>query len=43
MALAIVEEAEKRGDIKPGTLIAEYTGGSTGTSLALYVRLKPSF
>jgi cysteine synthase A len=40
MALAIVEEAEKRGDIKPGTLIAEYTGGSTGTSLAFVCAVK---
>lgn len=34
MALAIVNEAEKRGDIKPDTIIVECTGGSTGTSLA---------
>jgi cysteine synthase A len=40
MALGIVEEAEKRGDIKPGTLIAEYTGGSTGTSLAFVCAVK---
>ncbi|MES2331019.1 MAG: cysteine synthase family protein [Bacteroidota bacterium] len=40
MALAIIEEAEKRGDIKPGTLIAEYTGGSTGTSLAFVCAVK---
>ena len=40
MALAIVEEAEKRGDIKPGTLIVEYTGGSTGTSLAFVCAVK---
>ena len=40
MALAIVEEAEKRGDIKPGTVIAEYTGGSTGTSLAFVCAVK---
>ncbi len=29
MALAMIEEAEKRGDIKPGTTIVEYTGGKT--------------
>jgi cysteine synthase A len=40
MALAIVEEAEKRGDIKPDTQIVEYTGGSTGTSLAFVCAVK---
>lgn len=40
MALAIVEEAERRGDIKPGDTLVEYTGGSTGTSLALVCALK---
>lgn len=40
MALAMVEEAEKRGDIKPGTTIVEYTGGSTGTSLAFICAVK---
>ena len=34
MALALIEEAEKRGDLKPGMTVVEYTGGSTGTSLA---------
>lgn len=40
MALAIVEEAEKRGEIKAGTRIVEYTGGSTGTSLAFVCAVK---
>ena len=40
MALAIIEEAEKRGDINPGTPIVEYTGGSTGTSLAFVCAVK---
>lgn len=40
MALGIVEQAEKRGDIKPGTLIVEYTGGSTGSSLAFVCAVK---
>jgi cysteine synthase A len=40
MALAIVEEAEKRGDIKPGSVLAEFTGGSTGTSLAFVCAVK---
>jgi cysteine synthase len=40
MALAVIEEAEKRGDIKPGTTIVEYTGGSTGSSLAFVCAVK---
>lgn len=40
MALTIIEEAEKRGDIKPGATIVEYTGGSTGTSLAFICAVK---
>jgi cysteine synthase A len=40
MAVAIIEEAEKRGDIKPGTTIVEYTGGSTGSSLAFVCAVK---
>jgi len=34
MALAMVEEAEQRGDLRPGMTVVEYTGGSTGSSLA---------
>lgn len=34
MALAMVEEAEARGDLVPGMTVIEYTGGSTGSSLA---------
>lgn len=34
MALAMVEEAETRGDLRPGMTVVEYTGGSTGSSLA---------
>ncbi len=34
MALAMIEEAEKRGDLTPGMTVVEYTGGSTGGSLA---------
>ncbi|MGH8873304.1 MAG: pyridoxal-phosphate dependent enzyme, partial [Acidimicrobiia bacterium] len=30
MALAMIEEAEKRADLKPGMTVVEYTGGSTG-------------
>lgn len=34
MALAMIEEAERRGDLEPGMTVVEYTGGSTGSSLA---------
>ncbi len=34
MALAMVEEAELRGDLRPGMTVVEYTSGSTGSSLA---------
>lgn len=34
MAVAMVEEAEKRGALRPGQAVVEYTGGSTGSSLA---------
>lgn len=40
MALAMVEEAEKRGDLKPGMTVVEYTGGSTGSSLAFVCAVK---
>jgi cysteine synthase A len=35
MALAMIEGAEKRGELKPGGAVVEYTGGSTGSSLAM--------
>lgn len=34
MAKAIIEGAERRGDLRPGMSIVEVTGGSTGSSLA---------
>ncbi|WP_254533164.1 PLP-dependent cysteine synthase family protein [Natrinema gelatinilyticum] len=34
MALAMIEAARKRGDLEPGDPVVEFTGGSTGTSLA---------
>jgi len=40
MALAIIEEAEKRGDLQPGMTVVECTGGSTGTSLAFICAVK---
>lgn len=40
MAQAIIEEAESRGDLKPGMTVIECTGGSTGTSLAFICAAK---
>lgn len=34
MALAMIEAAERRGDLRQGMTVVEYTGGSTGSSLA---------
>jgi cysteine synthase len=35
MALAMIEAAERTGRLQPGQRVVEYTGGSTGVSLAL--------
>src|SRR5208283_355339 len=35
MAQAVISKAEQDGRLKPGDTVVEYTGGSTGTSLAL--------
>lgn len=40
MALSMIEGAEKRGDLKPGGTVIEYTGGSTGSSLAMVCAMK---
>lgn len=40
MAAAMIEGAERRGDLKPGMRVTEYTGGSTGSSLALVCAIK---
>lgn len=40
MALAMIEEAERRDDLRPGMTIVEYTGGSTGSSLAFVCAVK---
>ncbi|HVR33819.1 MAG TPA: cysteine synthase family protein [Acidimicrobiia bacterium] len=40
MALAMIEEAEQRGDLRPGMTVVEYTGGSTGSSLAFVCAVK---
>ena len=34
MALAMIEGAERDGRLAPGQTVVEYTGGSTGSSLA---------
>jgi cysteine synthase A len=34
MALAMITEAERRGDLRAGMTVLEYTAGSTGSSLA---------
>jgi cysteine synthase A len=40
MALAMIEGAEARGALRPGMRVVEYTGGSTGSSLALVCAMK---
>ncbi len=40
MALAMIEAAEADGRLPPGGSVVEYTGGSTGTSLALICAVK---
>ena len=40
MALAMIEAAERRGALAPGQTVVEYTGGSTGSSLALVCAVK---
>ena len=40
MALAMIERAEARGDLKPGMKVVEFTGGSTGSSLAFICAVK---
>lgn len=40
VALAIIEEAEKRGDLKPGGTIVEATSGNTGVGLAMVAAVK---
>lgn len=39
-ALAMIEAAEADGRLKPGGIVVEYTGGSTGVSLALVCAVK---
>ena len=40
MARAVIERAEADGRLKPGGTVVEYTGGSTGTSLAFVCAAK---
>ena len=40
MAHAVISRAEEDGRLKPGDTVIEYTGGSTGTSLALVCAAK---
>ena len=39
-ALSIIEEAEKKGDLKPGGTIVESTSGNTGLGLAMIAAVK---
>jgi cysteine synthase A len=40
MAKAMIEGAERRGELRPRSTVVEYTGGSTGSSLALICAVK---
>jgi cysteine synthase len=40
MALTMIEAAERRGDLQPGDTVVEFTGGSTGSSLAFVCAAK---
>ncbi|PJE35948.1 cysteine synthase [Pseudooceanicola lipolyticus] len=40
MALSMIEAAERRGDLRPGGRVVEYTGGSTGSSLAMVCAMR---
>jgi len=40
MALSMIEGAERRGALRPGMRVVEFTGGSTGSSLALVCSVK---
>jgi cysteine synthase A len=40
MALAMIEGAERRGTLRPGMRVIEFTGGSTGSSLAMVCAIK---
>ncbi|MEM7276893.1 MAG: pyridoxal-phosphate dependent enzyme, partial [Pseudomonadota bacterium] len=40
IGISMIEEAEKRGDLRPGATIVEATAGNTGLGLALVAQQK---
>ncbi|MGI9026914.1 MAG: PLP-dependent cysteine synthase family protein [Burkholderiaceae bacterium] len=40
LAISIIEEAERRGDLKPGQMVVEATSGNTGIGLAMVCAAK---
>ncbi len=40
MALSMIDGAEDRGELQPGGRVVEYTGGSTGSSLAMICAMR---
>jgi cysteine synthase A len=40
MAMAMIDGAERRGELRPGGTVIEFTGGSTGSSLAMVCAIK---
>ena len=40
MALSMINGAERRGELRPGGKVVEYTGGSTGSSLAMVCAMR---
>src|ERR1051325_5630687 len=40
LALGVIEDAEKRGDLKPGQTVVEATSGNTGIGLAMVCAAK---